>query len=298
MATWCYHHSAWFQNCVKWKVENSSFEADILCCIVRHNITAAVTETLSNCGSRGHTQTRAGVVLLFSNWPFTWGAWAMSSPPNCPIALRSKEHSRQNSQKLGGQISLFYLFLTKFKCSQKLLAKIHVLHNGLCTIQQQRPILFFVLCWMLQGSWKIALLWRLKLESKIRVNGQLLKGFVQSMWIFWGTKQRCSIVIYQSSTHSNSCNLKASAIYPKPRASGGEMGSGVKLKVHLPTVAAQKSKVKNRKYCKNFQGIKEAQEQCIEYSISIVDLPVTYNSISIFLKETLSQEQQLWKIYI
>ena len=58
-------------------------------------------------------QTRAsrrGVVLLFPNWPFTWGAWAMSSPPSCPIVLCSKEHSRQNSQKPGGQISLFCTF--------------------------------------------------------------------------------------------------------------------------------------------------------------------------------------------
>ena len=108
-------HRFWLRR-MKWKVEiaNSAFQAKDLCCVVRHNITAAVgTETLSNCGRAGRdtdlVTMRSGVVLLFPNWPFTWGAWAMSSPPSCPIVGRSKEHSRQNSQKLGGQISLFLL---------------------------------------------------------------------------------------------------------------------------------------------------------------------------------------------
>lgn len=124
----------------------------------------------------------------------------MSSPPSCPIVLRSKEHSRQNSQKLGGQISLFYLFLSKFKCSQKTPGKDtrgpqQTLSNNIdpmCTFNRNKhfpPTFVLCIAECCKEAGKIALLWRSKLESKIRVSGQLLCWLCSTNMNFLGNNK-------------------------------------------------------------------------------------------------------------
>ena len=122
----------------------------------------------------------------------------MSSPPSCPIVPRSKEHSRQNSQKLGGQISLFYLFLSKFKCSQKRYTWSTIdfaLSNNIdpmCTFNRNKhfpPTFVLCIAECCKEAGKIALLRRLKLESKIRVSGQLLNWLCSTNMNFLGNNK-------------------------------------------------------------------------------------------------------------